>query len=266
MTWFGLKHPLAAMGLAGLAALASASAAHATVISVDFQNLQPFAQRQAVNFNGVEAAAALADPIFAGASTWNELALDAAPNSITDPSFTGLVDSTGAATSIGISFTGTVTSANDTPIDNVGSDAVDNDYFVNPLGTSIAYSISGLDPDTLVALYLYSPNFSHDDSSNDTGKPSRAYTLTANGTPIFVPSGTGTGNNALAYIMTDGNGDISGTWTTAGNEGDWSGFQIGYPVAAVPLPAGAVLFGSGIGLLGLFGVARRRSAGTIAAG
>jgi uncharacterized protein (TIGR03437 family) len=196
------------------------------VIRVDFQPNAPFSGRPPVNFTGVESQAAAASPLFGtdGSNTWNYLSV--APGVlVTNPSFSNLVDSTGATTNVGIAFTGVLFAADDNPIDNNASDGVENDYFA--IGaTPLSYVISGLPPNVQVTMYLYAPNFVLYDSGNPVGQPSRAYTLTANGTTINVPSGPD--DNALATVTTDGSGNISGTWSTAGNEGDWSGFQLAY--------------------------------------
>ncbi len=74
-----------------------------------------------------------------------------------------------------------------------------------------------------------------------------------------MPSGLGA-NNALAYVMTDASGDISGVWSTPdGNEGDWSGFQIAYGATLTPEP-GSVLLVS-LGLVFGFIVMRKRVRG-----
>jgi len=188
----------------------------------------------------VESHAAAADPIFAstGSNTWNYLAIDPFDAATTNPSFSNLVDSAGSATGVAISFTGNVSAANDEPVDNNGSDALENEYFLicgsscGTISASVTYTISGLPANTVVAFYLYSPNFTLTDSGDPVGVPNRGYRLTANSVTVDVPSGYGT-NDALAYVTTDASGNISGTWSVPnGNEGDWSGFQIGYPAVA----------------------------------
>ncbi len=141
------------------ALLGIAFCANADLIRVQMEPNAPFSGRTPLQFTGVESAAAGANPAFGsdGSNTWNYLTV--APSAETvNPSFDNLVDSAGSATDVSISFTGDVDSANDSPLDNNDSDALDNDYFLITTNT-VDYTISGLPADTEVALYLYSPNF-----------------------------------------------------------------------------------------------------------
>jgi len=231
------------------AALAAvAPPAGAAVISVDFQPNSYFAGRAPVDFTGVESQAAAADPVFYASDIWNHLSIAPDPTFTPNPSFSGLVDSAGNATSVGISFTGTVGSADDVPIDNSGSDAVENDYILIAPANTVGYVISGLPADTSVALYLYAPNFGLPSGFNSL--TSRGYQFTANGNTITVNSGPS--GNALAFVTTDAGGDISGVWSSGSNEGDLSGLQI-----ATPEPSSVTLAAGGI-LLALGGLLRRK--------
>jgi len=240
--------------------LLGAVGGRADVIRVQMEPNAPFSGRAPISFTGVESAAAAADPVFGsdGSNTWNYLTIGpCCATFATNPSFSNLVDSAGNTTGVGVAFTGTFTSANDTPVDTNNSNALDNEYFLITNQT-VDYSITGLPASTQVALYLYSPNFTHFDSVYPPGEPSRGYTLTANGTTINVPSGFGT-NNALTFVTTDSSGDISGVWTTGGlNEGDWSGFQIAYNPSMVPEPSYLLVIGPALAALAL--IRRKRAA------
>jgi hypothetical protein len=242
------------------AALAFAAAANGAVIRVDMQPSTAFSGNAPVNFSGVESQAAAADSQFGsdGANIWNYLT--EAPNTgVYSASFDGLVDSTGAATSVNLSLNSAngFFAADDTPIDNSGSDGVENDYF-GIISSTVNYTISGLPADTEVALYLYAPNFTHFDSGDPTDQPSRGYQLTANGAAITVNSGSS--NNALAFVTTDASGDISGVWSAPnGNEGDWSGFQLAFSSSPdAPEPSTGALIATGLVVLPLSAARGRR--------
>lgn len=249
--------------LLGIAlAAATALSVSADVIRVDFQPNAPFAGRAPADFTGVETQAAAANSIFGsnGSNTWNYLSINPSTPT-TDPAFSNLVDSAGTTTGVSVAFTGILSSANDGSVNNSGSNALENDYFlIDGYVPSALYTIGGLPANTTVALCLYAPNFTLYDSPNPVDQPNRGYNLTANGELITVPSGPD--DNALAYITTDALGDISGTWSTAGNEGDWSGFQIAWSTTqiATPEPATWEFILCGLGLLVIRYSRHRRAA------
>ena len=249
---------------AGLGGTAIASASVLEVIRCDFQPSDPFAGRPPVDFTGVENLAATENPAFGslGSNTWNYVLIAASipgnlGGGVLDPSFSNLVDSAGNATSVGISFAGTIGAADDNPIDNSGSDALENDYFLIDVppttSTSAGFAISGLPANTLVTMALYTPNFADADSGNPFDDGNRSYILTANGSQIDVASG-GSGVQ-LATVTSDASGVISGTWSTIGNEGDWSGIQLAY---VTPEPSTLVMLVIGSAALLACGLRRRR--------
>jgi hypothetical protein len=221
------------------------------VISIDFQPNAPFGPNAPVDFTGVESQAATANPVFGNSNIWNYLAIAPATTQTVNPSFSSLVNSAGVGTTVGLSFTGSLTAADDAPIDNSGSDGLENDYLlVNAAGasSSATYTITGLPANTSVTLYLYAPNFgaSHSQVRGDS--------FTVNGTPVTIAATGSTDDTALLTVTTDPSGDISGTWAANGShEGDWSGMQLAY---VVPEPGAALL--ALLGLSSLFGVVRLR--------
>jgi hypothetical protein len=231
------------------------------VVSADFQPNADFGGYAPVNFSGVESQAAAADPVFANSNVWNHPSVDPTVAEATiNASFSNLVNSTGATTSVGISFTGTFSSAIGPPIDNSGSDGVENDYFEldggNQLSSSITYTISGLPAGMLVSVFLYSPNFG---ASHGTD---RGYNLTLNGTAVDVVSASTANNTALVNVMSTASGTITGTWTSDHNaEADWSGFQLSYTVPE-PSTWAAVLVSAGLVSL----IMRRTCKGSIPTG
>jgi len=213
---------------------AATSSAAATIISVNFQPNAPFAGRAPLSFTGVESQAAAACGVWSASNIWNNLSIAPYPALTTNPSFSNLVNSTGAATGVGISFTGTISSANGAPLDNSGSDALENEYFlISPapgltISTSVGYTISGLPANTPVALIAYAPNF--------TPPSIGGYQLTANGT--VTAAFDGSNNITQIQVTSDASGAISGWWSNGTGgigapdmEMDFSGFQLAYPTS-----------------------------------
>ena len=130
-----VHHGLAAAAL--LASAAMAGGASAKVIRVDLQPSPAFANGAAVNFTGVESKAAATNPLFGsqGTNTWNYLTLPPYPTLTKSIAFLNLVDSAGLATTVGFSIDGSISNSgisagDNAPIDNVGSDGLENDYFL----------------------------------------------------------------------------------------------------------------------------------------
>ncbi len=209
-----------------------------TIISVQFQGTGT----PIVNFQGVEADAAAADPAFANSDQWNHLG----PAGGT--TFTNLITSTGANSGAGFS-TQFVFGY------NAGSGNLPDSYFYqySQNGLSTPFAISGLAPNEDFTLFLYAYN--SQGSANNRGA---IFTL---GSSTFT---TATGNPAsldpthavdgLITGVTDSNGTFSGTWafdpSNTSGEIDWSGFQLDVSSAvAAPEPGTIVLLAGGLGFL-----------------
>ena len=139
---------VAAVSGIGLLALALAALpAQADVIRISMQPSSAFGGRSPLDFTGVESAAAAADPLFGsnGSNTWNYItAPPSGTSQVTNPVYSGLLDSAGLTTGVSLSFTGTFDAASDNPLDNNGSNALQNEYFLIGGSTVIDFTISGL--------------------------------------------------------------------------------------------------------------------------
>jgi hypothetical protein len=216
---------LARSAIIGLALGASAvvhPAAAQSLISADFGNT--FFPSL---FSGVEPQAAALDPAFAAANVWNELADDALT---TNPSWSMLRDSTGSATTVSFSITGTVGFANRTG-GLFGDYLVFNDGF-STVGPQFDWRISGLVPGASHQMVLYGANTNANrtfdmlvDTDGDGDLTDEAAvavpTLSgANPPPVHLPA-----------IAASASGEILGRAVGIGapslaNEGDWAGFQV----------------------------------------
>lgn len=217
-----------ALGFWGPAALAG------LLISADFGRVGGSAA-----FSGSESVAASADPIFAPANVWNPIRFvgNGGPSNV-DPSFTGLVDSTGSSTAVGLAFTGPVRSFQTSSADTLRGDYI----FVNDgynSANSLSWTISGLTAGSAYKFFAYASNRNSDDwdlSVDATG---------AGGFATQLVSGN-SGTAFFSSVVASSLGTISGTMKVApGTEGNWSGFQLAELTAvhAVPEPSSVMLVG-----------------------
>src|SRR5262249_42585914 len=92
--------------LALVLVVGSAASAHADLISVALQSSSVTSSAGPQTFTGVDAEAAGISSLFAAANVWNHLQVPSSPT--VNPTFANLVDSTGAATTVGFAISGTV--------------------------------------------------------------------------------------------------------------------------------------------------------------
>jgi hypothetical protein len=257
--------------LPGLVALAlgvtfAATAARASLVSVDLSSsLSPVPV-----YSGVEAQAAGLNASFAAANVWNDAQLGYGPAGSVNPTFPGLLDSTGAASGLTLSITGTASAYNGGGTPLFGSYL----YFNSPNqpSTGFTWTLSGLTPGATYDMVFYGANTNQSRSfdmvvdtdgngafGNDTAF-AVVTALSADPAPALR-----TGITASATGTISGQAIGVGSNTDFASEGNWSGFQIASagpaipPVSGVPEPGSALV---GMMVLGLCGVgsARRRRA------
>lgn len=171
-----------------------------------------------------------------------------------NPSFSNLVDSTGAATGVGLSLTGSVKAFSG--FNNPSTDALRKDYIFfnspsNP-ATSLSWEITGL-----VACAAYDFFAYGGDASSSRGWIMRVDKGGSSDKTVAGLSGTA----SFAGVIADGSGRITGSVLPSGDgitaiEVDWAAFQLlALPPATVPEPGTSALLV--VGLMGL-GAAQAR--------
>lgn len=188
--------------------------------------------------NGPEPAAIVANPSFSAANVWNNLQNPYAPPLTKNPSWSHLVDSTGATTNVNLSITGTVL-----PIDLYPWTTNPDPLRVAFMGwnswtkggggggagetTFITWKLTGLPPRTTFDLCFYGSNADIDRGFNMT-----IQNITMN-VPTFISTNSPRPNCVLfSKITSDATGTITGRGAgvgsslTAANEANWSGFQL----------------------------------------
>jgi hypothetical protein len=133
-----------------------------------------------------------------------------------DPSFRGLIDSTGVVTGIGLSLTGYVKG------DDRGSDDLRGDYlFINAIGnpeSDLEWTIDGLTPGGAYALFVYGSDRNRGDWTMRVSGAADQRVSRDSGTAYF------------ANLMADAAGTIRGSMNSLGPkdlaEANWSGFQL----------------------------------------
>jgi hypothetical protein len=242
MSWIRTLVRTGALALA--VTVGTTSAGSALLISADFGN--GFAGGSQALFSGVEPKAAALDPAFGAADVWNDLTTGPA-GVVTDPSFGSLLDSTGAATGVTFSITGTLDSYNGV---SATASSLTRDYFYwnasLGISTTLAWTLSGLVPGASYRLVFYGANTDVE----------RSFALGIDGAGIVgaVPTASGSDPDPLYVVVTAGAGGvISGTAAAdPAFEADWAGFQI----ASIPEPSTGLLVA---GCLGLFALGRKRA-------
>lgn len=254
---FRLRHSIARVFGSGLLAslvLICAPWSRADLIGVAFNSPNQYGLAPLIS--GPDPASTAANPLFGAANIWNNLNIPFGVES-TNPSWSNLVNSTGAVTSANLHITGTVGGVDFYPfisgLNPLRSESVawnDNASGGFPgISTSISWALTGLVPNATYDMCVYGSQANYN----------RSFNMTIEGTTLNIPTYDATTSsptpNCVLFtnIQSDGSGVITGVGTGIGDlslytsEADWSGFQIVQvpDASAVPEPSSLFLLGTG---------------------
>jgi hypothetical protein len=207
--------------------------------------------------SGPESTATSANPLFGAANDWNNVNITFGVLT-TNPSWSNLVDSTGASTGVNFSITGTVLGVNLFPY-FPGQDPLRSEFIAwnsNSSGggaagagesTSIDWTLTGLAPNATFDMCVY----------GSISGTSRSFDMSIGGKTLNIPTfASATPQQAgcvlFSSIISNASGDLSGVGTGLGssagaaNEANWSGFQLVQVPHNVAEPSGLVLLLAGI--------------------
>ncbi|MGH9621697.1 MAG: PEP-CTERM sorting domain-containing protein [Bryobacteraceae bacterium] len=254
------SHSVALLAAAAFFALGANSLYADLVISAQFLDSSNASGRTAVDYSGVEPDAATADPAFANSNQWNHLGVSFNTFPGGPVSFSNLLDSTGASTGVGLSFSD-LSSSYDS-----GTALPDTYVYLYKSDSISTFTFSNLPANQNFVLFLYAYDTQSTECATGSNCRDEVFSVgtssfdTANGTP----SREDPQQAVVGYLTgtTSATGTIDGTWAFGPQnatmiESDWSGFQLDvHPaVSAVPEPSSLFLLMSGLGLL--FFAARR---------
>jgi sugar lactone lactonase YvrE len=209
------------------------------LVSAEFRGFD-FAGVTTPTFSGPESAATALDPVFGAADVWNPLNIPQFPALDVNPSWSNLLDSTGAQTPVSFSITGAVGGVSLYAPAGILPGFVDPDplrsvylFFssnstTNPgESTTIQWQITGLAPNAAYDMCVYGARADF----------ARSFNMTIGGTTLNVPTllfNDPSPSSCVLFrgILSEATGTISGVGTGIGspvgfqNEANWSGFQI----------------------------------------
>jgi PEP-CTERM motif len=251
--------------LAASVAVAVVPPLHADpLISLAFNSPNKFGVSPIIS--GPDAASTAANPLFGAANVWNNVDVPFG-GELTNPTWTNLVNSTGASIGVTFQVNGTVSGVDFYPfipnLNPLRSELMgfnDNGQGQLPdISANITWSLSGLAPNATFDMCVYGSEANYNRSFNMTIGGVTHNVPTFDATKSVPPTSCVLFNN----LISNSAGTITGIGTGIGpidqftSEGDWSGFQI-VEISSSPVPEPQSLLLIGTGALALATTLRRR--------